>query len=122
MYSGSDIVIVTWSKSFGGLPVKYTPANDHGPLFGRDVCLQKGYLSGTYKGYTLGPVYNEFGYNEHRVAITNRFLCTIFIDSSVKKFSYNEYLPTTSSFFCIFLLVVSRTCVLGEEWFMVTIM
>ena len=59
-------------------------------------------------GITLGPAYNEFGYNEHP-AITSRFLCTILIDSNVKKSGYNEHPPTTSSFFCIFLLVVSGT-------------
>ena len=42
-------------------------------------------------------------------AITSRFLCTILIESNVKKFGYNEHPPTTSSFFCIFLLVLSRT-------------
>ena len=56
---------------------------------------------------TLGPAYNEFGYNEHP-AISSRFLCSIIIGSNVKKFGYNEHLPTMSSFFCIFFLVVSR--------------
>ena len=53
--------------------------------------------------HTLGPAYNEFGYNEHS-AITNRFLCTILIDSNAKKSNDNEHQPTT-----IFLLVESGT-------------
>ena len=47
----------------------------------------------TYAGgndNTLGPAYNEFGCNEYP-AITNRFLCTILIDSNAKKFDYNEH-------------------------------
>ena len=56
--------------------------------------------------HTLGPSYND---HEHP-AITSRFLCTILINSNIKKFGYNEHPPTTmNSFFCIYFLVVSRT-------------
>ena len=34
--------------------------------------------------YTLGPVEHEFGYNKHST-ITSRFLCTILINSNLKK-------------------------------------
>ena len=50
---------------------------------------------------TLGPAYNEFGYNEH-LAITNRFLCMNVIYCNVKKFSYTEHPLIMSGFFCIF--------------------
>ena len=40
---------------------------------------------------TLGPSYNEFGYNEHP-AVTRESLCVKIIDSKVKKFGYNEQL------------------------------
>ena len=50
---------------------------------------------------TLGPAYNEFGYNEH-LAYTSTFLCIKVIDSNVKEFGYNEQAILTSSFFCIF--------------------
>ena len=40
---------------------------------------------------TLGPAYNEFGYNEHW-AVMNRFFCIKIIDGNVKKFGYNEHL------------------------------
>ena len=40
---------------------------------------------------TLGPAYNEFGYNEHW-AVMNRSLCLQTIASNVKKFSYNKHL------------------------------
>ena len=49
----------------------------------------------------MGPVDNQFGYNEH-LAIMSRFLCFKIIDSNVKKFSYNEHPLITSSFFCFF--------------------
>ena len=55
---------------------------------------------------TLGPAYNEFGYNEH-TAVTSTFLCIKIIDYYVKKFGYNEHSLITSSFFCMFLFVVS---------------
>ena len=54
---------------------------------------------------TLGPAYNEFGYNEHQ-ATKNRFLCISIIDCNVKN---NEHPLMNCSFFCIFLLVVSGT-------------
>ena len=44
------------------------------------------------KQHTLDPAYNDFGY---------------IIDSNVKKFGYFEHPPTTSSFLCIYLLVLS---------------
>ena len=51
---------------------------------------------------TLAPAYNEFGYNE-QPAITSRFLCIKIIDCNV-----------TSSFFCIFLIIVSGNhCKMG---------
>ena len=49
---------------------------------------------------TLGPAYNEFG---------NRFLCIKVTGTKVKQFGYYEHPPTTSSFLCIFLLVLSGT-------------
>ena len=55
---------------------------------------------------TLGPAYNEFGYNEHPV-IATKFLCIELIDYNVKKFAYNEHPLLTSSFFYTFLLLVS---------------
>ena len=58
---------------------------------------------------TLGPAYTEFGYNDHP-AKTSIFLCTILIDSNVKKFGYNEHPPATSSSFCTFLLVSGTLC------------
>ena len=56
--------------------------------------------------YTLGPAYNEFGYNEHLV-VEIRFLCIKLIDCNVKKFGYNKQPLVTSSFLCIFLLVTN---------------
>ena len=56
---------------------------------------------------TLGPAYNEFGYNEHLP--TSRFLNIEIIDSNVRKFGYYGYPPITISFLCIYLLVLSRT-------------
>ena len=53
--------------------------------------------------HTLGPACNE-----HQ-AVTRRFLCINIIDCKVKMFSYNEQPLITSSFFCVFLLVVTRT-------------
>ena len=58
--------------------------------------------------YTLGPVYNKFGYNEHP-AVTSRLLCIKIIDCNGTKISYNKHPLVTSSFLCIFLLVVSLT-------------
>ena len=60
------------------------------------------------RAVTLGPAYNEFGYNEHPPT-TSRFLCIKIIESNVKKFGYYEHPPTASSFLCIYLLVVSGT-------------
>ena len=42
-------------------------------------------------------------------ATTSRLLCTKIIDCNAKKFRHNEHPLITSSFFCIFLLVVSVT-------------
>ena len=53
---------------------------------------------------TLGPAYNELGYNEDP-AVTSRFLCIKIIDCHVKKFVYNKDPLIMSSFFCLFLLV-----------------
>ena len=61
----------------------------------KDLCSFKFYI-------TLGPVYNEFGYNEHP-AITSRFLFIILIHSNVKKFGYKKHSPTMNSFSCSFL-------------------
>ena len=47
---------------------------------------------------TLGPAYNEFGYNEHRLT-ANKFLCIKIIDSSVKKFGYYEHPLQQAVFF-----------------------
>ena len=58
--------------------------------------------------YTMGPAYNEFGYNEHLV-VEIRFLCIKLIDCNVKKFGYNEQPLITSSSLCIFLLVTNPT-------------
>ena len=60
---------------------------------------------------TLGPAYNELGYNEHP-AVASRFLCTKIIDCNVKKFGHNKHPLVTSSFFCNFLLVVSGPSVI----------
>ena len=57
---------------------------------------------------TLGPAYNEFGYNDHQ-ATKNRFLCMQIIDGNGKKFSLIEHQLITSSFYASFLLVVSGT-------------
>ena len=66
---------------------------------------------------TLGPAYNEFGYNE-LLATMSRCHCIKIIDSNVKKFGYNEHPLVTSGFLCIFLLIVSRTqCVKLQEAF-----
>ena len=65
-------------------------------------------LSFLFEQNTLGPVYNEFGYNEHP-AVTSRFLCINIINCNVKNFGYNEYSLITNSFFSIFILIVSRT-------------
>ena len=43
--------------------------------------------------YTLGPAYNEFGYNQHP-AITSNFFSQekiASVDINVKKSTYNEY-------------------------------
>ena len=53
---------------------------------------------------TLGPAYNELGYNEDP-AVTSRFLCIKIIDCHVKKFVYNKDPLIMGSFFCLFLLV-----------------
>ena len=37
----------------------------------------------------MGLAYNEFGWNEHPNTTNKRF-CNKFIDTSVKKFGYNE--------------------------------
>ena len=39
---------------------------------------------------TLGPAYNEFGYNEH-LAVTSRFLSIKIIDYNVKKFAASTH-------------------------------
>ena len=57
---------------------------------------------------TLGSAYNEFGCNEHPTT-TRIFLCIKIIDCNVKKFSYNENPLIRSSYFCVFLLIVSGT-------------
>ena len=57
---------------------------------------------------TLGPAYNEFGYNEHPPT-TSRFLCIKIIGNNVKKFGYYEHHPTRSSFLCSNLLVPRGT-------------
>ena len=52
---------------------------------------------------TLGPAHNE------HPATTSRFLFIKITYYNVKKFGYNEHPLITSSFFCMFLLVVSGT-------------
>ena len=37
------------------------------------------------------------------------FFCVKIIGSNIKKFGYHEYPPTTSSFLCIYLIVISGT-------------
>ena len=56
---------------------------------------------------TLGPAYNEFGYNQHP-AVASRCLCIKVIDCNVKS-SVKQDPFVTSSFFCIFLLAVRGT-------------
>ena len=58
--------------------------------------------------FTLGPAHNELGFRYYLV-ITSRFLCIRITNCNVKNFGNNEHPLTTSSFFCIFLLVVSGT-------------
>ena len=68
--------------------------------------------------HTVGPAYNDFGYNEPS-AITSKFLCTIIIHSNAKKFSYNGHQSTMSSFFYMFLLVLSGTqCTFTVHWYL----
>ena len=57
---------------------------------------------------TLGLAYKEFEYKQHP-AVTSIFLCIKIIDRSVKKFGYNTHPLKRSSFFFIFLLIVSVT-------------
>ena len=64
---------------------------------------------------TLGPAYNEFGYNE-RPATKSRFLSNKIIDCNVKRFGYNEHPLITSTFFCIFLSVVHGTQCSSITW------
>ena len=52
---------------------------------------------------TLGPTYYEFGYNERPVTVS-RFLYIKLIDCNVRRHPL-----IMSSFFCIFLLIVSGT-------------
>ena len=40
--------------------------------------------------------------------VTSRFLCLKILDCNVKKFGYNKHLLIMNSFFCIFILIVSR--------------
>ena len=64
---------------------------------------------------TLGHAYNEFCCKEH-LAILSRILCIKKIDCNVNKFSYNVNPLITSSFFCIFLLVISRTECISDSF------
>ena len=57
---------------------------------------------------TLGPAYNEFGYNE-QPSVMSRFLWIKLIDCNVRKLSYNEHPLIASSFFCIFT-TSQRSC------------
>ena len=61
--------------------------------------------------FTLGPAYNDFGYNEHPT-VTIGFLYIEIIDSSFKKFGYNEHPFRTKSYFCIFLAKLSLSALL----------
>ena len=54
---------------------------------------------------TLGPAYNEFGYNENLLT-TSRFLHIKIIDINVRLLQNS---PRTSSFLCIYLFVLSGT-------------
>ena len=98
-------------------PAEGDRSESSGRLDGQGSYLTEGELLKMYfvnKVNTLGPTYNEFGYNKHP-AITSRFLCIKIIDCHVKKIIYNEHPLTTSSFFCMFLLIVSGTqCKYGE--------
>ena len=66
-------------------------------------CTILQYQSATFKirinygsvSTTLGPAYNEFGYNNHP-ATTNRFFRIKIIDYNVKMFGYNEQPLITS--------------------------
>ena len=51
---------------------------------------------------TLGPAYNEFGYNE-QTPVTSRFLCIKIIDCNFA--ATTSWTVITSSFFCIFYLL-----------------
>ena len=62
---------------------------------------------------TLGPAYNEFGYNDfgcnEHLTTTSRFHSIKIIDCNVKQLSCNKQPLVVISFFYIFLLVVSGT-------------
>ena len=64
--------------------------------------------TGVYILITLGPTYNEFGYNE-LPPTTNPFLCIKINDFNVRKFGYCEHSPTTNNFLCVYLRVLSGT-------------
>ena len=57
---------------------------------------------------TLGPNYNEFGYNDHP-AVRSGFLSIKIIDSNSKKFGYNGHALIKSSCFYICLLTGTVT-------------
>ena len=109
-------------------------------LFAKTTWLQKEVVSQwsdrkaeglpcTFVSTTLGPAHNEFGY-EHPV-VTSRFLRTEITDCNNKEFGHNEHSIITSSFFCTFLLVVSRSqcnctwvanTLIMHDWSMTTVL
>ena len=64
---------------------------------------------------TLGPAYNDFGYNDH-LAITSRILCIKIIDNG-KKFGYSEQTLHEVVSIASFLLGVSGTqCIVALSY------
>ena len=70
-----------------------------------------------YPDYTLsrrlqlGAAYNEFP------VTMSRSLCIKIIDCNVEKFSYNEHLVRTNSFFYIFYSLKAGLSVVEKSWF-----
>ena len=64
---------------------------------------------------TLGPAYNDFGYNNH-LAITSRILCIKIIDNG-KKFDYSAQTLHEVVSIVSFLLAVSGTqCIIALSY------
>ena len=90
-----DADAITLMKEAGAIPIGLTNCSElcmwlesSNLVYGRCInAYHQGRIVGGSSGkfsfvVTLGPAYNEFGYNEHS-AISSRFLCSIIIGSNV---------------------------------------